>query len=219
MVLDIGFVHADPHAGNVLITTPGDEVCLLDFGMVIEVPINHRFAWAQALYSLVRRDHTSVLNSLIEIGFFPRDCPRDRILTVMPPIWDELVACGSCTQKRKRAVRKCFQELNTLVTQLEFDLPDYYVALARAMLTLEGIAIAADIEFDIFDAALPMVTRHLAKSIAKSSGRGAISALRAGAQRTREAVRHFTCHGMFRASVGIAFAAVAVFGVRQWPVF
>lgn len=161
MVLDIGFVHADPHAGNVLITIPGDEVCLLDFGMTCEVPSSHRTAWAKCLFALVRRDHASVLNSLIEIGFFPPDCPRDRIMQVMPKIWDELVSCGSSTAKRKVAVRNCFKEFNVLAFELEFDMPDYYVALARAMLTLEGIAIAADIDFDIFQQAFPMVRRHL----------------------------------------------------------
>jgi predicted unusual protein kinase regulating ubiquinone biosynthesis (AarF/ABC1/UbiB family) len=209
MVLDIGFVHADPHAGNVLITTPGDEICLLDFGMVIEVPANHRCAWAQCLYSLVRRDHNSVLNSLIEIGFFPRDCPRDRILKVMPPMWDELVACGSSTQKRKKAVRKCFNELQTFVTELEFDLPDYYIALARAMLTLEGIAIAADVEFDIFEAAFPMVTRHLAKSLATSSGRGALGLLRKCPSRARHVSQYLTCRRVCIGSLGIILAVVA----------
>jgi aarF domain-containing kinase len=163
MVLDIGLVHADPHAGNVLITAVDNNLCLLDFGMVVEVPPDHRLAWAKCLWSLIRGDHEGTLQHLIKIGFFPSDCPRDRILEVMPAIWTELVECGSSTEKRKQAVSKCFDEIFVLVREFEFALPDYYLALARAMLTLEGIAISADIEFDIFKAAAPMVIRYLAK--------------------------------------------------------
>lgn len=161
MVLNIGLVHADPHAGNVLITYT-DEVCLLDFGMVVEVPVSHRMAWAKCIYAMIRKDHNQTLDNLIEIGFFPSNCPRDRILAVMPKIWTELVDCGSDLEKRKRAVQVCFSEILTFVKDFEFDLPDYYLALARAMITLEGIAIAADMEFDIFKAAFPPVLRYLA---------------------------------------------------------
>jgi aarF domain-containing kinase len=163
MVLDIGMVHADPHAGNVLITIPGNDVCLLDFGMVVQVPPDHRLAWAKCLYTLIRRDHNATLQHLMDLGFFPPDCPRERILAVMPAIWNELVACGSDIEKRKQAMQKCSREILTFVREFEFALPDYYLALGRAMLTLEGIAIAADMEFDIFKAAAPMVIRYLAK--------------------------------------------------------
>ena len=35
------------------------------------------------------------------------------------------------------------------VRRFKFNLPDYYVALVRALLTLEGIALAADCAFDV----------------------------------------------------------------------
>jgi len=170
MVLDIGLVHADPHAGNVIITDKG-EVCLLDFGMVVEVPASHRGAWARCMYALIRKDHNQTLDNLIEIGFFPPDCPRERILEVMPKIWNELVDAGSNLEKRKKAVQECFGEVLVLVREFDFDLPDYYLSLVRAMITLEGIAIAGDIEFDIFKAAFPAVLRHLAAQGKAEAGR------------------------------------------------
>merc|ERR1712139_736071 len=108
-------------------------------------------------------DHERTLDNLIDIGFFPRDCPRHEILQVMPKIWTELVDCGSDIKKRKVAVQECLGEILTMVREFEFDLPDYYLALARAMITLEGIAIAADVDFDIFKAAMPPVLRYLAR--------------------------------------------------------
>eukprot|EP00913_Durusdinium_trenchii_P006775 g6368.t2 len=157
MILDVGVVHADPHPGNFIVT--GDaEICLLDFGMVCRVPEAHRRAWAQCVVDLVRKDHSAVLDDLIEIGFFPADCPRHEILPVMSKIW---------------------AKLSTEVRRFEFSLPDYYVALVRALLTLEGIALAADCNFDIFEAAFPVALRFLSSP---RRGLGLSSAGRWGAR-------------------------------------
>lgn len=162
MVLDIGVVHADPHAGNVLITKD-DKVCLLDFGMIIEMPEEHRIAWAKCVCSMNRKDHAQTLDNLVALGFFPQDCPRGRILEFMPRIWAELVDSGSDIDKRKLAVQKCRKDIITMVRELEFALPDYYLAFARAVIELEGIAVAADAQFDIFKAVLPHAVRYLAE--------------------------------------------------------
>ncbi|CAE6943011.1 ABC1K3 [Symbiodinium sp. KB8] len=149
----VGVVHADPHPGNIILTQE-DDICLLDFGMVCLVPEHHRTVWAKCVVDLVRRDHGAVLDDLIEIGFFPRECPREEMLPVLSKIWDQLVECGSDITKRKSAVQLLYSEILTLVRRFEFALPDYYVALVRALLTLEGMALAADCNFDIFEALL-----------------------------------------------------------------
>lgn len=168
MIIEHGLVHADPHAGNMLITQGGD-LCLLDYGMVIKVPKEHRKAWASAIVHLVRGNYPEVLESLTVIGIFPRDCAKEVVLPVMSKLWKELVLCGSSTQKRKTAVRTCYSEIMTLVRKFKFDLPDYYVALARALLTLEGIALSADCDFDIFQAAFPVALRALRSAATEGS--------------------------------------------------
>jgi len=174
MILEVGVVHADPHAGN-LIITHDNQVCLLDFGMVVEVPPAHRKAWAACIVNLVRGNYADVLECLIEIGFFPSDCPKDVILPVMSRIWGEMVACGSNTKKRKDAVRACYAEIRTLVREFEFNLPDYYIALVRALLTIEGIALSADCDFDIFQAAFPVALRALTTAAAAAAKGKALS--------------------------------------------
>lgn len=164
MILEVGLVHADPHAGNFIITHHGNHACLLDFGMCIRVPPAHRTAWAKCIVHLVNHDHDGVLDALIDIGFFPQDCPRAEILPVMSKIWDQLVDCGSDINKRKVAVQLLYSEIMTFVRRFKFGLPDYYVALARALVTLEGLALAADCEFDIFKAIFPVALRFLASS-------------------------------------------------------
>merc|ERR550525_358366 len=92
----------------------------------------------------------------------------------MSKIWAELVNCGSNTQKRKDAVRHCFDEIRCFVQKFQFDLPDYYLALVRAVLTLEGIALTADCQFDIFQAIFPVALRALTSGD-ESPGVGSIA--------------------------------------------
>jgi len=172
MVLDLGVVHADPHAGNLLVT-PADELVLLDFGMVIRVPEAHRIAWAWCFVSIVRGDYEKTLDSLIEIGFFPRTCNRQEVLPVMSKIWWQLVASGSSTQKRREAVMQLSGEILTLVRRFEYNLPDYYVALLRALLTLEGLALCADRDFDLFKVVFPVALRRVAVTASNTAAQSA----------------------------------------------
>ena len=48
-------------------------------GMVIQIPEAHRIAWAWTFVSIVRGDYEQTLDGLIEIGFFPRNCQRDKV--------------------------------------------------------------------------------------------------------------------------------------------
>lgn len=193
MILTVGVVHADPHPGNMIITGEGKQVCLLDFGMTLRVPPTHREAWARVVVHLVRQEHSAVLDGLMDIGFFPRDCPRDEILPVMSKIWRQLVESGSDIRKRKKAVQLLYQEIMQLVKTFKFDLPDYYVALVRALVTLEGIALAADCDFDIFQAIFPVALRFLSGSSAADSAAIGRAVIASGAKRTGQALATGLC--------------------------
>lgn len=172
MIMDLGIAHADPHAGNLLVLGERDEnICMLDFGMVVKVPESHRHAWARSLVHMIRGEPDKTLDALIQIGFFPPECPRAEVLPVMTKIWRELVASGSDIQKRKDLVRSCFSEFKTLAMKFDFDLPDYYLTLVRALLTLEGIALTADCDFDIFQAIFPVALRIVAGEAVKDVNR------------------------------------------------
>jgi aarF domain-containing kinase len=51
-LLDTGFLHADPHPGN-LIRTPEGKICVLDFGLVTQVTAEQRIALVEYIAHLV----------------------------------------------------------------------------------------------------------------------------------------------------------------------
>ena len=51
MLLDTGCLHCDPHPGN-LLRTPDGKLCILDFGMTLEVPSNLQLSLLEFIANL-----------------------------------------------------------------------------------------------------------------------------------------------------------------------
>jgi len=65
MVFVDGFVHADLHPGNILLT-PDERVVLIDLGMVTEIPENLRRPWVETFVALSQRDGAQVARLFYE---------------------------------------------------------------------------------------------------------------------------------------------------------
>lgn len=67
MMLDVGFVHADPHPGNIGFLDGGDIV-LYDFGAMLRVEGNTREKVARVLHAGIAKDAEGLLTSLESMG-------------------------------------------------------------------------------------------------------------------------------------------------------
>lgn len=67
MLLRHGYVHADPHPGNVRFASP-DQIVLLDYGSVARFGESHRTALL-ALIQMTRNQHGDPYPALLELGF------------------------------------------------------------------------------------------------------------------------------------------------------
>jgi len=65
-----GFVHADPHYGNMLFDDD-DRLVLLDFGLVTKLEPRQTEAMAAAVAAIVSEDWRGVLEAFREIGLLP----------------------------------------------------------------------------------------------------------------------------------------------------
>ena len=70
MLLDLGFLHADPHPGNLLRTTDG-KLCILDWGLVTPVSKDLSTAILRFIAHLVSKDFEKVPADLDAMGFIP----------------------------------------------------------------------------------------------------------------------------------------------------
>jgi hypothetical protein len=70
MLLDLGYLHADPHPGNLLRTNDG-KLCILDWGLVTPVSKDLSAAILRFIAHLVSKDFEAVPADLDAMGFIP----------------------------------------------------------------------------------------------------------------------------------------------------
>lgn len=67
-VLEHGFIHADPHPGNLLVLSDG-RLCYLDFGMMSDIPRSESILFARLLLAAMVRDIDTVVSCIEQLGF------------------------------------------------------------------------------------------------------------------------------------------------------
>ena len=163
-LLEIGFIHGDPHPGNLLKVTEGPDagkLCLLDFGLVAEVPPEDRKAMISATIHLANRDWAALVDDFISLNFLPPDCERGVIVPVMSRVLGPYLKGGGAKAFNFQALS---QDLLSVTLEIPFSVPPYMSLLARSVATLEGIALAGDPDYQMVTQAYPFVVRKLLRN-------------------------------------------------------
>jgi len=164
-LLRTGFVHVDPHEGN-MIFTPEDELCYIDFGLMARVdPVNME-AFASGVCHMLAGKYENLAEDFVRCGI----APSSGYMKYAEP--GKLV---ECTREDFAAGLKYYMEgeeggntrFGALATGLagmsyKYKLltPPYIILLCRTFLTLEGIAAKVEPDFSIYTAALPFAVRR-----------------------------------------------------------
>ncbi len=143
-ILIAGFFHADPHAGNVLVTSDG-RLCFLDWGLAGHLTRRLRYALADFWVAAVEQDADSVVQIATRLA--PTDARLDqRIMEkeVTLALREELnFAIGR--QQLGRAMLKLLFIFGRNGIPLSRD----YSLMAKAVLAIEEIGRALDPQFDL----------------------------------------------------------------------
>ena len=70
MLLDTGVLHCDPHPGNLLRTTDG-KLCILDWGMTLDVPSDLQYALLEFIAHINSEDYDNLPQDFVNLGFSP----------------------------------------------------------------------------------------------------------------------------------------------------
>ncbi|KAL7431541.1 hypothetical protein ACHAXH_001518 [Discostella pseudostelligera] len=170
-LLDIGRFHADPHPGNLYVTTSKADgvtpiLCLLDFGLIAHVSESERSNMTQAIVNLLQGDYDTLISrDAKELGFLPHELDVTELKPVLKKILKEgLVDAGSSMHDRKRNLMAISNELNDVFFRYPFSVPPFFALVTRGLGLLEGIALVGDPSFDIFQASYPFAKRKAMES-------------------------------------------------------
>jgi predicted unusual protein kinase regulating ubiquinone biosynthesis (AarF/ABC1/UbiB family) len=133
------FFWVDPHPGNLLVTQDG-VLCLLDFGLCVEVDDKSRVAMTKAIVHLLSRDFDSLVSEdAKDLGFLPEDFDTSELKPLLiKVITGGLIESGSDLRKRKRKLMDISNELNEIFFRYPFQVPPFFALVTRGLGLLEG---------------------------------------------------------------------------------
>ena len=172
-LLETGFMHSDPHPGNLVVGRDGALV-YLDFGMTVDVPAHARRAMIRGLVGFVNRDAASMVRDLVALDFLPQRTDVSAATAALRDVFDRAEANagggedgvaggGGGVLPTGSAIRGTndflgvVSQLSAALLQHDFRLPPYFARILRALAALEGTATGIDRDFKVIERAYPYV--------------------------------------------------------------
>jgi predicted unusual protein kinase regulating ubiquinone biosynthesis (AarF/ABC1/UbiB family) len=143
MMID-GFLHADPHPGNLLVEDDG-TVVLLDWGMVVEIPRWTRETILGMALAVGREDLDGMINGMYQLGAISPEVSRSEIREAAIEIMQIVERAQSTGRER---VQELVQQLFDTFYTWPLILPQELVYFFRAGALLEGIGFRYDPHFN-----------------------------------------------------------------------
>lgn len=204
-LLDIGVFHSDPHPGNLLVDQDG-RLTLIDFGLCAAVEKPATKAMTEALVHLMAGDVPSLMHDAVALEFLDDSVNTETLLPILETLFNSaklaaaanVDATGSplgAVKSRRKQFRAVSSELNQIFFDYPFQVPEYFALITRALITLEGIALTGDENFDLFQASYPYAVER------------AVTML--GAEELRSILSHAAAAGVTLSDAAAAAGAAA----------
>ncbi|MBN1544270.1 AarF/ABC1/UbiB kinase family protein [Candidatus Woesearchaeota archaeon] len=149
-----GVFHADPHPGNFLVKRDG-KIALLDFGIVGRMDYVMKEHVADFFMSMVNRDVDGMVDAAVKLGVTGEGADIDRIRS---DVHERLSAYYGASLEKIR-MSSAFNDLIKLFRQNSIRVLPNFVLLAKATVTIEGLASKMDPKMDFVEVARPFVKR------------------------------------------------------------
>ncbi|EGB05954.1 hypothetical protein AURANDRAFT_10394, partial [Aureococcus anophagefferens] len=186
MLLDTGALHCDPHPGNLLRTKDG-RLCILDFGMCLEVRSDLQLSLLEFIADLSADEYERVPDDLVKLGFFDDlDSPEatKKRQALFREDWKKNQAEDAMgrTSSTTADITSKIEELQQQNANV-FAIPEYFLYMSRAFATLEGIGLSSDENYAILKECFPYLAKRLLSDDSPRA-RGALRTLLYGADGT-----------------------------------
>eukprot|EP00584_Thalassiosira_punctigera_P005369 CAMPEP_0172544070 /NCGR_PEP_ID=MMETSP1067-20121228/14306_1 /TAXON_ID=265564 ORGANISM="Thalassiosira punctigera, Strain Tpunct2005C2" /NCGR_SAMPLE_ID=MMETSP1067 /ASSEMBLY_ACC=CAM_ASM_000444 /LENGTH=978 /DNA_ID=CAMNT_0013330569 /DNA_START=63 /DNA_END=2999 /DNA_ORIENTATION=- len=155
-IMENGFFHADPHAGNLLATKEG-RLCYLDFGMMSYAAAAQRNGFLLAVVHIVNRDWGELVRVYQKLGFIPDGTDVKPIEDALEAALPDVLNTDISELNFKNVVGK----LGDIMYTYPFSLPPFYISIIRCLGVLEGLAIQVDPKARIISEAYPYVANRV----------------------------------------------------------
>ena len=159
MVFEDGFVHADLHPGNILLTDE-DEVILIDLGLVAEIADDLRRPWIETFVALAGQD--GALAARLFYGYAPAVGPidYDAFESEVQAAFESLD--GKALNELEAS--KVLMGMMNVLRRHRVQIDPVFTVVNLAMLVAEGLGKQLDPSLDLIAEATPYLAKALASA-------------------------------------------------------
>jgi predicted unusual protein kinase regulating ubiquinone biosynthesis (AarF/ABC1/UbiB family) len=155
MLLVEGFVHADPHPGNILVQADG-TIVFLDWGMAFELGRPTREAIFRLALAAARDDVDGMISGMYELGMIDPAISRAEIRDAAAEI---ILVVSRVRELGLRRVQEMIRDIMDTFYTWPLMLPRELVYFFRAAALIEGIGFRYDPVFNGLETVRPVVQR------------------------------------------------------------
>jgi len=157
-VLQDGFFHADPHAGNFMVL-PGEVIALMDFGIMGHLDPIERLGLVQLFVGLFRQETDRVVQAMSDLGIATSAADRRKLARDL----DRLRLRYFGLDLEQIRARSFVEDLMGLAFANRLKMPSNLVLVFKAIAMLEGISLQLDPDINVFQEVEPYVRDALLK--------------------------------------------------------
>lgn len=166
-VLDHGFFHADPHAGNIFVL-PDGRISFIDFGTMVGLMPSDKKNLEDIIVCIILNKPEMLVSVFKKIAV---DYSVQNEEKLRRDIFEFLEMIGASSLANLDFSR-IFNQLRTLLQENDVNLPEYLYQLMRGLIHLEGIGKKLDPEMNLVELLKPyykniLKNRYSPKSIAE----------------------------------------------------
>jgi len=151
-----GFFHGDPHPGNILIM-PSGKIAFIDFGMMGRIDKYTKYKLADLITGVINKDTEKIVNVLLELSQTDNDL---KVSDIQLDVGDLIERYYGKILKRIN-MSQLLNEVLTIVAKYKIMLPSNFAMLLKCLITIEGVVLEIDPDFNFFEAAKPFVKKMI----------------------------------------------------------
>jgi predicted unusual protein kinase regulating ubiquinone biosynthesis (AarF/ABC1/UbiB family) len=172
-IFEDGFVHADPHPGNLFVTPlEADgaaarrwQLTFVDFGMTAQVPEGVRDGLREMLIGVGTRDSSRLITAYQRLGMLLPGADLKLIEQAEAQVFDRFWGM-SMSELRKTdpaELRKFAHQYRDLIFSMPFQVPNNLILLGRTMAILSGMCTGLDPNFNLWNQVAPYARKLIAQ--------------------------------------------------------
>ena len=159
-ILDYGFFHADPHAGNILVKKDG-KVVFIDFGAVGKIPPNDKEVLENLIVSFVAKNPHKIVRYLKKMAI-SYEIPDERRFE--NDVEDILNFVHSSSLKEINA-QVIINKMKDVLKDNRLQMPDYFYLLFKGISLIEGVGRTINPDLDVVKSLHPYTKKIFTKKI------------------------------------------------------